>query len=62
MSACNADVGHPCDANGGEPCAACAEYLAEVEAAARHEWAGMSPQERDPAKCEAEMRDAGRRP
>lgn len=59
---CTADYRHPCDANDGEPCAACAEWIAAVEAEARREWAVMSPLERNPAKYEREMRDAWRRP
>ena len=57
---CNADYGHPCDANDGEPCADCAAYLAESEADARRAWSAASPQERHPQKYEGDMRDAGR--
>jgi hypothetical protein len=57
---CNADAGHPCDANDGEPCAGCAAWIAETEAAARREWRAASPLERDPQRYEREMRDAAR--
>jgi hypothetical protein len=59
---CNADVGHPCDVNDGKPCVECADYLEELEAAARWGWGALSPQEKDPAKYEREMKEAGRRP
>jgi hypothetical protein len=61
MSAdCNADYGHPCDVNDGQPCANCEAWNSAIEAMARSEWEAASPQERDPAKYEREMRDAGR--
>jgi hypothetical protein len=46
--------------NEGKPCVECADYLEELEAAARWGWGALSPQEKDPAKYEREMRDAGR--
>jgi hypothetical protein len=60
MSACNADVGHPCDANDGEPCASCAEWLAREEREHRQSYAVATMLEREPQRCEREMRDAGR--
>lgn len=67
MSAeCTADLGHPCDAGGLDengapiPCASCAASEAEGMREARREWEVMSPAERDPARYEREMRDAGR--
>jgi hypothetical protein len=60
MSECNADLGHPCDANGGEPCAACVAWLRESEQDARRAWRAASPQERDPEQYERDLREAGR--
>jgi hypothetical protein len=57
---CNADLGHPCDVNDGEPCAVCVKSLAESEAQARMEWGRASPQERSPDRYAADMRAAGR--
>ncbi len=67
MTFCNADLGHPCDAGGRDeddnaiPCDACAAYMRIIEREARREWAAASPQERNPARYEADMRDSGRR-
>lgn len=58
---CNADVGHPCDANKGKPCKACADYLNDSERLARWHWQAASPQEKDPEKYERDLREAGRR-
>lgn len=60
MTDCNADLGHPCDANDGEPCADCRRYLEEQAAYWRRAWARASPQERNPEQYERDMIDAGR--
>jgi len=60
MGHCNNDLGHPCDANDGEPCSSCAEWLAVVGDEMRREWKAASPQERDPEKYRQDMIDAGR--
>jgi hypothetical protein len=53
---CNADVGHRCDVNDGEPCERCAQYEAEVMAAARREY----PQYVAERNYRQDMIDAGR--
>lgn len=67
--ACNADLGHRCDANDGEPCARCAEYERASYADAIREWRAMSPEERRRACMSIadhiasvlhELREAGR--
>jgi hypothetical protein len=60
VKACNADVGHPCDVNDGEPCAECAAYMKASAAEAWRLWLAASPQERDPEKYEHDLREAGR--
>lgn len=60
VGACNADLGHPCDANDGEPCAACAQYLIESEREARRSWAVASPEQKAPEGYERDLREAGR--
>jgi hypothetical protein len=54
---CNADLGHPCDANDGEPCAPCSAYMAESMADALRSY---HPHYAKPADYAEQMRDVGR--
>jgi hypothetical protein len=57
---CNADLGHHCDADDGDPCPSCAHARAEAEDYYRARYSTASLAERNPRKYAEEMAGAGR--
>lgn len=57
----NDDFGRPCGLDeDGEPCPACEAWLEGEQRYWRAQWAVASPAERDPARYEREILEAGR--
>jgi hypothetical protein len=61
LSSCNYEDGEGrCTADDGFPCEACEERTADEAAYWLGQWRAASPAEKDPAKYERDMVDAGR--
>lgn len=61
MSACNADLGHPCDADDGDPCPSCAAWERQWRDAYYAMPASVRRLETmSKGQLDQELRDAGR--